>query len=182
MQLQPLVLAVLGLPSEGVDPEVVTALREVLLSGHITLLDMAVVTRRGSGEVSVFDLEDELATIGLEGFPAQDESVLLPDELAEVADALAPGRSAVVLAYEESWARRFVEDLRDRGGEVLLHAQFSVGHPDVEARPGGGTDEEDTGRGSAAVVPVVRKLESLVDSGALTAAEADLVRDALLGI
>jgi ABC-type branched-subunit amino acid transport system substrate-binding protein len=191
MQLQPLVLAVLGLPSESVDPEVVASLREVLVSGHVTLLDMAVVTRSTAGEVTVYDLEHELETIGLTGFPAQDESVLVPEELTEVADALAPGRSAVVLAYEESWAHRFIEGLRDRGGEVLLHAQFSV-HPEGEEHAGAaghaGAAEHapvpapgGAPAGGSAVAHLVRKLESLADAGALDEGEVELAKAALLG-
>lgn len=124
MDLGPVELVLLTFPGERADPVVVAALEAVVTRGDVTILDLVVVTRDGSGEVRLTDFDEDLSGAGL-GSLRPDGRPLLSDADLELARAcLPPGSSAVVVVYEESWARQLAGTVRAAGGEVALHVQL----------------------------------------------------------
>ncbi|GGK34708.1 DUF6325 family protein [Nocardia camponoti] len=130
-ELGPVEFVALSFPGTRVDAAVVTALTEVIARGDVTILDLVVVVRDAAGELTEFELDDDLDKLGLSPVSAASIDLVSDDDITVVRDSLAPNTTAVVLVFEETWARRLANAVRDSGGEVMLHVQ--VPRESVEA-------------------------------------------------
>lgn len=124
MELGPVELVLLTFPGEQVAPAVVAAVADVVGKGYVTILDLMVVTRDAGGEVRLTDVDQDLSGAGLESLPLQGRPLLSDEDIALALELLPPGNSAVMVVYEESWARHLAEAVRSTGGEVALHLQL----------------------------------------------------------
>lgn len=120
--------------------------------GLITIIDVAIVNRPTEEEFELIDIDSEIlpgrpllggligALIGLgmageEGMEigaelgAEEEIELVDSEelFDEMADDIPVGGAAVVVAFEQTWARGLLGAIRDNGGEILsdeiIHAE-----------------------------------------------------------
>ncbi|WP_067815050.1 DUF6325 family protein [Nocardia inohanensis] len=131
-KLGPVELVVLTFPGIRVDAKVRAALSEVVDRGYVTVLDLIYLSKDANGYLTEVEMIDEpLEDIGLAGL-AVDARELLNDEDLELArEAMRPGTSALVVVYEQTWARRLADTVGSAGGEVALHVQ--VPRDNVEA-------------------------------------------------
>jgi hypothetical protein len=117
----PVELVALAFDAPRIPPPVTRAVLDVAGTGAVTLLDLAVVRRGGDGELVILearDLGDEVDLVAIE-LPA---SGLTGDEdLREIAAAIDPGTSVLVLAIEHTWSRQLVAAAVDAEAAVLLH-------------------------------------------------------------
>jgi uncharacterized membrane protein len=117
----PVELVALAFDAPRIPPPVAQAVLEVAGSGAVTLLDLAVVRRGDDGELVILeaqDLGDEVDLVAIE-LPA---SGLTGDEdLREIAEAVNPGTSVLVLAIEHTWSRQLVSAAADADADVILH-------------------------------------------------------------
>ncbi|MBE1875846.1 DUF6325 family protein [Myceligenerans pegani] len=117
----PVELVALAFDTPLIPPPVTRAVRDVTGSGAVTLLDLAVVRRGDDGELVVLEAEDvgdeaevvgvELAAPGLTG----------EEDLQEIAAAVDPGTSVLVLAIEHTWSRQLVSAAVTADADVILH-------------------------------------------------------------
>ncbi|SDU73161.1 hypothetical protein SAMN04488563_4482 [Jiangella alkaliphila] len=121
MRFRPVEVLILTFPGERVDPLAVEALRGVVDMGDVTLLDIVFATREANGDLRVVEFADGADTFGFGGVEIAEGELVNDEDIAVVADALAPGHSAVLIAYENTWVRRVSEAIRDAGGQVALH-------------------------------------------------------------
>lgn len=97
------------------DPAVIDeAIVDLVDDGTIRLLDFTIVSKSEDGEISVVEIEDEdyeldLAEIGITG----------DEDIEELAEALAPGSSAAIVAFELAWAKRLAEKLAASGSVII---------------------------------------------------------------
>jgi uncharacterized protein DUF6325 len=124
MELGPVELILLIFPGERADPAVVAALEAVVEQGHVTILDLVVVTRDARGELRLTDFDDDLSGAGLGLLRLDGRPLLNETDMDLVRESLPPASSAVVVVYEESWARHLAGAVRTAGGEVALHVQI----------------------------------------------------------
>lgn len=124
MEMGPVELVLLTFPGERVDPAVVAAMEAVVAQGHVTILDLVVVTRDGRGELRLTDFDEDLSGAGLDPLRLDGRPLLSDADMDLVRDCLPPAGSAVVIVYEESWARHLAGAVRTAGGEVALHVQL----------------------------------------------------------
>jgi hypothetical protein len=124
MDLGPVELILLVFPGDRADPGVVSAVAEVVDRGYVTILDLLVLSRDRHGEVSVADFDDDLAGAGLRPLPVSGRPLLSDDDLELAREVLPPDGIAVVIVYEETWARRVARAVRAAGGDVALHVQL----------------------------------------------------------
>jgi hypothetical protein len=101
----PVELVLLTFPGTRADPAVVTAIDAVVTQGHVTILDLVVVTRDEGGEVRLTDFDEDLSAAGLGRLRLDGRPLLSDADMDLVRDCLPPASSAVVVVYEESWAR-----------------------------------------------------------------------------
>lgn len=114
----PVELYLVSIEGDRPDPATVGALVDLVNSGLVRLLDFIIVSKDDDGDVTVIEVDDtealgfggiELAAVGITG----DEDIL---DLAEV---VAPGSSAVIVAIELLYLRALSERLAAAGAEVL---------------------------------------------------------------
>ncbi|WP_312167581.1 DUF6325 family protein [Microbacterium sp.] len=107
-----------GFDGSAPDPGTFSALRELIDSGTVRLLDLVVIAKDTTGEVDIqaideqigSDLVDvELIASGLAG----------EEDILTLAEHVLPGRSAAVAVLELTYARDLAEKLNASGGVVL---------------------------------------------------------------
>ncbi|MBF6101077.1 DUF1269 domain-containing protein [Nocardia cyriacigeorgica] len=123
-ELGPVELVVLAFPGTRVDASVTAALAEVVDAGYVTVLDLIYLSMDEAGEVRQIEVDESLGETGLDGVTVDPRGLVSDADLDVVRGAMDPGTSAVVIAYEETWARKLAGTVRGAGGEVALHVQI----------------------------------------------------------
>lgn len=119
----PVELVVLTFPGESISTEVITALTELTGNGSVRVLDLVYLSKDHSGVITQVDVDENIADVGLEQLAAGATLLISDDDLDVARDSLTPGSSALVIAYEEAWARNLARTVRADGGKVALHVQ-----------------------------------------------------------
>lgn len=118
----PIDFVLLEFPGERLDGRAADEVMRLVESGTINLLDVLFLGKSPDGEAYALDLAEVAEGFGV---LAGARSGLLGDEdLAEAAMALEPGRVAVLVMYENTWARRFIQVARENGGELVASARI----------------------------------------------------------
>ena len=132
-EIGPVDYAIIAFPGNKFRGEIAPALDELVASNTIRLIDVAFVGKDADGEVIALELteldpevQDSLDRLGIEV-----QGLLNEDDLADAADALEPNSSAALLVWENVWARRVTQAMRDAGGELLAFER--VPHDIVQA-------------------------------------------------
>lgn len=110
----PVELYLIGLQGDSPAPEVVDALRRQVAGGALRVLDLVTIHRGADGsavieEVDAAGLGLELAELGVTG----------EEDVAELAELVAPGASAIVVALELRFLRDLAGSLAASGATVL---------------------------------------------------------------
>lgn len=125
----PIELYAIGFDGDRPGPAILQAVDDLVASGTVNVLDLVFVTRSLDGELSILELSD---TSDDAGVPALDLAGLAgEDDIAALAEGVAPGSSAAVLVVELLWAKAFAGALYDAGGAVL--AREGIPAPVVNA-------------------------------------------------
>jgi hypothetical protein len=106
--------------------EIVPALTELLDQGLIRILDLAVISKGPDGGVLLLEageLQDEVghALAELEG---EHEALLSEADLLLAAEDLPPNTTAAAMLFENVWAGRFAQAVRNANGEVLMNVRI----------------------------------------------------------
>ncbi|MFF2083665.1 DUF6325 family protein [Nocardia sp. NPDC058176] len=121
--LGPVELIVLTFPGTRVDAAVTRALAEIVERGTVTVLDLIVLAMDESGTITEFEVDDDIAELGISGLTAADLDLVADADLDVVRASMEPNSTAVVLAFEETWAKQLADAVRAADGEVALHVQ-----------------------------------------------------------
>jgi hypothetical protein len=106
------------------------AVLDLVDRGIIAVYDILVVGKDQEGGAYALDLAQ--AEVGdFTGLSGARSGLLDDDDLADAASAMEPGTLAVLLVYENLWARPFVAAAIESGGEVIASARISAA--DIEA-------------------------------------------------
>jgi Family of unknown function (DUF6325) len=122
-QLGPVDYMVVGFPADKADFSGAMAdeLKKLMNSGTVRVLDLMIVTKAEDGTVEVAELRDrDESEVGELRSLEADMSLLLAAEDVERAGAdLAPGSTAAVLVWENTWAGPLASAIRHSGGELI---------------------------------------------------------------
>jgi uncharacterized membrane protein len=105
------------------------ALGQLVDRGVIALYDVMIVRREADGSAhEIVDLTGGSTGVpsALAAFGGARSGLLGDDDVEEIAQALQPGMTAVVLVYENRWAAGFVSAARAEGVEVVASARISA--------------------------------------------------------
>lgn len=113
----PVELYLVGFDSDRPDARTLSALGDLLSSGLVRLLDFVVISKSEDGVLEIteigpdddFGLDVEVLAAGLAG----------GEDIDELAELVAPGTSAALVALELTYARTLAERLAAGGGVVL---------------------------------------------------------------
>jgi uncharacterized membrane protein len=124
----PVELAVLEFPGSQFNGEIVPALAELVNDGIVRILDLVLVTKDDDGTVTsieLSELDDETAA-PFDDLDGEVNGLLTEDDLAAAGEALSAGSSAMVIVWEDAWARRLVDAIRGSGGRLVAHDRLDA--------------------------------------------------------
>lgn len=106
--------------------EIVPALTELVDTGLIRIIDLAVISKDYNGDITVLEsseLQPDVAR-ALESLECELTGMLAEDDLMLTAAELANNTTAAAMLFENIWAARFAQAVRNAGGEVLINTRI----------------------------------------------------------
>jgi uncharacterized membrane protein len=120
-QIGPVDYALIAFPGNNFTGEIAPALADLVENDIVRIIDATFVIKDEDGNMGAFELT-ELAPDVQEALAKLDIEVgglFNEDDLADAADALPPNSSAMLLVWENVWARTVAQAMRDAGGELV---------------------------------------------------------------
>lgn len=132
-EIGPVDYAVIAFPGNRFRGEIGPALSDLVESGTIRIIDIAFVGKNPDGDVVALELTelDPDVQASLDSAGIEVGGLLNEDDLTSTADALEPDSSAALIVWENVWARRVTQSMRDAGG--VLVAFERIPHEIVQA-------------------------------------------------
>jgi hypothetical protein len=120
-EIGPVDYAIIGFPGNKFRGEIGPALADLVDAGTIRIIDIAFVGKNADGDVVAFELTelDPDVQAGLEKAGIEVNGLLSEDDLVESGEALEPDSSAALIVWENVWARKVTQTMRDAGGILL---------------------------------------------------------------
>jgi hypothetical protein len=121
MEIGPVDYMIVAFPGNKFRGEIAPALAELVESGTIRIIDVAFVGKNADGDVVAFELTelDPDVQAGLEKAGVEVGGLFNEDDLADAGEALEPDTSAALLVWENLWAAKAAQAIRDAGGELV---------------------------------------------------------------
>jgi Family of unknown function (DUF6325) len=119
-EIGPVEYLIVAFPGNKFRGEIAPALGDLVEQGTIRIIDIAFVGKSEDGEVVSFELTDLDPEVreGLERTGATVSGLFSEEDLAAAGEEIEPGSSAALLVWENVWATRVAEAIRDAGGVV----------------------------------------------------------------
>jgi hypothetical protein len=126
MAFGPMELLMVRFPGNQVTGDIVPAMTELVENGTVRIVDMLFITKDEHGAVTVYEITDLSPNLqGVFAPLSNDITQLLSEEDAhELATSLENNSSAGIMLFENTWAARFAQAIRDAKGEVLLNERI----------------------------------------------------------
>jgi hypothetical protein len=121
MAVGPIDIVIIGFPGNKFSGQIAPAVMELVDTGTIRVIDLLFVMKDADGTVVTLDVADLDPETG-PSFMAIDvvqPGALGPEDAEEVSDDLPANSAALLIAFENSWAGRFVEACRAADGFVI---------------------------------------------------------------
>ena len=124
MAIGPVEYMVVAFPGNQFKGEIAPALQDLVDSGTIRILDLAMVVKDAEGNVVGMEVEksDSRVFQALDALAADRGGLVTESDLVKVGESLEPNSSAALLVWEDLWASRFVNAVLGAGG-VLIDTQ-----------------------------------------------------------
>lgn len=121
MEIGPVQYMVVAFPGNRFRGEIAPALADLVSSGTIRIIDLAFVCKDASGEVATFEVSDLDPEVqrALAAMDYEVDGLFNEDDLQAAAEGLEPNTSAAMLVWEDLWATRVAQALRDANGVLL---------------------------------------------------------------
>jgi uncharacterized membrane protein len=126
MALGPVELLVVKFPGNQFKGEIAPALRELVETGLIRIIDLLFLTKDSAGNVASTELTD-LASNEYAVFDplvSDIEGLLSDDDVQQLGATLENSSSAALLLFENVWATRFRDAVANARGEVVLNERI----------------------------------------------------------
>jgi uncharacterized membrane protein len=121
MAVGPVDIVIIGFPGNQFNGDVAPAIMELVDSGTIRVIDLLFVMKDEDGVVTTIEAADLEAGAGA-GFLSIDiaqPGALGSEDADEVSEDLPSNSSALLVAFENAWAEKFVTAVRASGGVVI---------------------------------------------------------------
>ncbi len=120
-EIGPVDFAVIAFPGNQFRGEIAPAISELVDAGTIRVIDIAFVGKGSGGDAVAMELTelDPEVQAALESAGVEVGGLFNEDDLMDIAADLEPNNSAAVLVWENVWARKVTQAMRDAGGELV---------------------------------------------------------------
>lgn len=135
----PVDVAVVAFEGNRFNGEVAPALRELQKNGTVRILDLTFVRKGADGSVDVVELADQEVADAFDRVADAQFDLLSDEDLRAVAEDLPAESSALVVAWENTWAARLATAIRGSHGELLFMERIP---PDAVAAAIGALDDQ----------------------------------------
>ena len=127
MSVGPIEYLVVAFPGNKFKGEIIPALADLVESNTIRILDLVFILKDEEGNVAAIELadldpEDEAAAMS--DISEVDAGLLNEDDIALAAESLEPNSSAGLLVFENVWATRFAEAVRNADGQLIANERI----------------------------------------------------------
>jgi hypothetical protein len=122
----PVELLVVKFPGNQFKGEIAPALKELVDSGTIRVLDMLFAIKDEEGEFAIVEVR-ELESRELEVYEpliGEGSDLLSEGDVEEIAGMLEPNSSAAILLFENTWATRFRDSLSNANAELIFNVRI----------------------------------------------------------
>jgi hypothetical protein len=120
-EIGPVDYAIIAFPGNRFRGEIAPAIAELIEAGTIRVIDITFVGKNADGEAVALELTelDPDVQAGLENLGIEVSGLFSEEDLMAAAEELEPDTSAVLLVWENVWARKVAQAMRDAGGILL---------------------------------------------------------------
>jgi uncharacterized membrane protein len=120
-EIGPVDYAIVAFPGNKFRGEIAPALAELVEREVIRIIDIAFIGKSEEGDVVAMELTelDPDVQEALESAGIEVQGLLNDEDLQKAAEELEPNSSAAVLVWENVWARKVTNAMRDAGGVVV---------------------------------------------------------------
>ncbi len=116
----PVEIAVYSFPGSQFNGQVAPALKSLVESGTVRVLDLAFVMKDDAGNVAWFEIEEAHARAPeFAGFHDDPIDLLNEEDILVLAEEVAPGSSAAIVVWEHTWATRLADAVTGSGGHIV---------------------------------------------------------------
>lgn len=126
MSYGPVEMLVVKFPGNQFSGEIAPALKELIETGLIRVIDLLFAIKDEDGNVGVFELNgmgDSVVEI-FEPIVQSDDEILSQADAEGIGILLEPNSSAALLLFENAWAARFAEAVRNANGELIINSRI----------------------------------------------------------
>jgi hypothetical protein len=120
-EIGPVEYMIVAFPGNKFRGEIAPALADLVESETIRIIDLAFVGKDADGDVVAFelaDLDDDVQE-KINALDPRAGRLLNEDDLMAAAEELEPNSSAALLVWEDLWAAKVAQAIRDADGVVL---------------------------------------------------------------
>lgn len=118
----PVEILVVMLPGNRFSGTMLSELATVVRNGTITIIDGLLLRREQDGELNFFEVDQIKSVDGelsLGDLVDRVEQLISEEDVNELAEALEPNSSGVILVFEHTWAAPLTAAVRASGGMLL---------------------------------------------------------------
>jgi hypothetical protein len=132
-EIGPVDYAVIAFPGNKFRGEIAPAIADLVDAGTIRVIDVAFVGKNADGDAVAMELMelDPDVQEGLDKAGVVVGGLFNEDDLMDIAADLPPETSAAVLVWENVWARKVTQTMRDAGGQLVTFER--IPHDVVQA-------------------------------------------------
>jgi Family of unknown function (DUF6325) len=155
MSLGPVEMLVVRFPGDHFTGDIVPALRQLVDSGIVRIIDIAFVHKDANGKVQPVELDDLAPDeyINFDPMVGEITGIFSPADFEELSRQLENNASAAFLLFENTWATRFRDSVLNAGGEIVL----------IERIPKQTIDELLADQANTAGMPMTSPVESTIE-------------------
>ena len=121
VNIGPVEYVVIGFPGNRFKGEIVPAIAELVDNDIIHIIDVAFIKKDADGTVTAFEYDslDDVLEFGFADIDGEAGGVLNDEDLRLAAETLEPDSSAALIVWEDRWAARVAQAIRDAGGRII---------------------------------------------------------------
>jgi hypothetical protein len=126
MSIGPVEYIAIAFPGNKFSGAIIPAIQELQESGTIRVLDLVIISKDADGNVDAIELSEaspeEQATLAALG--VQGRNLLGMEDIEDIGAALDPNSTAGLMIWENVWAARFAQSLRDADGILIANGRI----------------------------------------------------------